>query len=79
MTHAEILRIVEQHWNKEVEAGGGYTVPALGLTRELVEAYTRGEYESLPGVSLFPSYLLRDVNGKDVLCLAEKLCLKIIQ
>jgi len=73
MTHEQILRIVEQHWDREVEAGCGFTVPALDLTRELIEEYVAGTVEQLPGIDdLFePRCVLKGVQGKDVLCLAS--------
>jgi len=73
MTHDKILRIVEQHWDKEVEAGGGYTVPALALTRGLIEDYIAGQRDDLPGIedTMEPRSLLKGVQGKDVLCLAS--------
>ncbi len=73
MDHAGVLRIVERHWDREVEKGCGYTVPALGLTRASIEAYAAGEGEELPGVEdlMEPRHLLAQVEGKDVLCLAS--------
>ena len=73
MTHEDTLRIVEQHWDKEVEAGCGFTVPALALTRELVAQYLAGTLDRLPGIddSMEPRDLLAGVENKDVLCLAS--------
>jgi len=73
MGHDDILRIVEQHWDREVEAGGGFTIPALGLTRELIEEYISGKRDELPGIadSMEPRHLLASVERRDVLCLAS--------
>jgi SAM-dependent methyltransferase len=73
MTHDEVRRIVEQHWDREVEAGCGYTVPALSLSRELIEEYIAGRRDDLPGIedALEPCSFLAGVEGKEVLCLAS--------
>jgi len=73
MTHEDRLRMVEDHWNREVEAGCGYTVPALTLTRDLIEEYIAGRQDELPGIedAMEPRHLLADVERKDVLCLAS--------
>ena len=73
MTHEDTLRIVEQHWDREVEAGCGYTVPALSLSRGLLEEFVAGTAEQLPGIDdpFEPRCMLKGVQGKDVLCLAS--------
>jgi SAM-dependent methyltransferase len=72
MSYNDILRKVEQHWDREVEAGCGYTVPALSLSRELVEDYVAGRLDRLPGVEYMEQrQLLVGVAGKDVLCNAS--------
>lgn len=73
MTHEDTLRIVEQLWDREVEAGCGWTVPALDLTREIIEEYVAGRREQLPGIEdlMEPRWLLEGVEGKDMLCLAS--------
>jgi SAM-dependent methyltransferase len=73
MTHEDTLRIVEQLWNREVEAGCGWTIPALGLTREVLEEYLAGQRAELPGIedTMEPRHLLASAVGKDVLCLAS--------
>lgn len=62
---------IEQFWDKEVEKGAGYTRPALGLTSQAIADYVDGRADELPGVAHIPRYLLRDVAGQDVLCLAS--------
>ncbi len=66
-------RIVEEHWDKEVEAGCGFTIPALDLTLELVEQHVAGESEALPGIEdlMEPRWFLDGVAGREVLCLAS--------
>jgi SAM-dependent methyltransferase len=73
MTHDDILRIVEQHWDREVERGCGYTVPALELTPEMVTTFAAGRIETLPGIddTMEPRWFLAGAPGKDILCLAS--------
>jgi len=73
MAHEDTLRIVEQHWDREVEAGCGYTVPALSLSRELVKQFVASTVEQLPGIEdrFEPRWVLNGVQGKDALCLAS--------
>lgn len=71
MDYNELLRKAEQHWEREVVRGCGFTVPALRLTREMIEEYIAGRRADLPGVSLENPELLRGVQGKEVLCLAS--------
>ena len=73
MTHEDTLRIVEELWDREVEAGCGFTVPALDLTRELIEEYLAGRRDALSGIedSMEPRHVLEGVEGKEVFCLAS--------
>ncbi len=73
MTREDLLCKVEQMWDNEVAKGCGYTVPALGLSRELIERYVAGEVHHLPGMEevLEIGELLPGIEGKDVLCLAS--------
>jgi SAM-dependent methyltransferase len=73
MTHEDTLRIIERLWDREVEAGCGFTVPALNLTRELIEEYLAGRRDALSGMedSMEPRHVLEGVEGKEVLCLAS--------
>ncbi len=73
MRHEDILRIVEQHWDKDVEQGCGFTIPALELTPELVAEFAAGRAEALPGIddTMHPRPFLAGARGKDVLCLAS--------
>jgi SAM-dependent methyltransferase len=56
-----------------VEEGCGYTVPALALSRELIEEYIAGRRDDLPGIedAMEPRILLTEVKDKEVLCLAS--------
>ena len=62
---------IESYWNKEVEDGGMYTVPCLHLTRDNVEKYAHEQIDGSPDFPVFPRSLLKDVRGKEVLCLAS--------
>lgn len=69
----EILHRVEKHWDTDVEMGCGFTIPALGLSREIIEDYIANECSELPGIPdlMEPRSLLVGIEGKDVLCLAS--------
>ena len=60
------------HWEREVERNQGFTVPWLDLDRETIHQYIADELEPVPGslFVMYPTSVLRDVAGKDVLCLA---------
>lgn len=59
-------------WEMEVEKGCGYTIPWLDIDRETLRRFAAGELEVLaePMDCIFPANFFRNVNGKDVLCLA---------
>lgn len=59
-------------WENEVQKGGGYTQPWLNLDRATLQHLAAGipVSTSAPLYELFPTDLLQDVAGKDVLCLA---------
>jgi len=69
----DLLRPVERMWDQEVAEGCGYTVPALDLSRDLIDRYVSGEVHHLPGMEevLDLREVLPGVAGKDVLCLAS--------
>lgn len=71
MDYNELLRKAEQHWDREVVQGCGFTVPALRLTREMIEEYIAGRRADLQGVAIENRELLRNVQDKEVLCLAS--------
>jgi len=56
-----------------VREGCGYTRPWLDLSRETILAYRNGASVDPddPLCSMFPRSVLRDIEGKDVLCLAS--------
>ena len=72
-TRDEIARANRQMWEAEVTKGCGFTTPWLDLDISLLRRYARGEIDSLPEplTSLSPSWVLADVEDKDVLCLAS--------
>lgn len=59
-------------WEAAVRRREGHTRPSLGLDRQLVAQYARGELLHPPDglTRVFPPSVLQDVAGKDVLCLA---------
>lgn len=63
----------EKHWDRVVADGCGFTVPWLDLDRDLVRRYASGELEVVPEtlIGMYPACALSDVEGKDVLCLAN--------
>ena len=72
-THDDIAAINKRHWEKMVKEGCGYTTPWLDLTVALIHQYARGRLDSVPNslLVMYPPSVLLDVEGKDVLCLAE--------
>lgn len=69
----DIARINQEHWEQEVEGGGGFTVPWLDLDSETIRCHMRGELSppSETLIEMYPAHLLDDVAGQDVLCLAS--------
>jgi ubiquinone/menaquinone biosynthesis C-methylase UbiE len=70
--HDEIRVANEQHWNRMVEEGCGYTIPWLDLDPVLIRQYAKGELETLPEreKDIFSFIQIADVEDKDILCLA---------
>ena len=68
----EIAQANQTMWENEVQKGGGYTQPWLNLDRAILQQLAAGEpvFTAVPLYELFPTDLLQDVAGKDVLCLA---------
>lgn len=69
----EIAATNERHWEWAVKKGAGCTVPWLDLELDLLRRYARGELETVPErfSDMYPSKVLSEVQGKDVLCLAS--------
>ena len=69
----EIAAANQRLWEKMVKDGCGFTIPWLDLDVSLLRQYARGELGCLPEplTCMFPSSVLADVEGKDVLCLAS--------
>jgi SAM-dependent methyltransferase len=60
-------------WERMVAEGNGFTLPWLDLDRAEVQAYAAGtlDYTPRPINQVFPASLLKDIQGKDVLCMAS--------
>jgi SAM-dependent methyltransferase len=70
--HDEIRFANERHWEKMVKEGCGFTCPWLNLDKALVCQYAKGKLHTVPEPldEVYPSSILADIEGKDVLCLA---------
>jgi SAM-dependent methyltransferase len=69
----EIAEVIEEYWERMAREGCGFTRPWLDLDRDLVRRYARGEAPSAPEPldEMYPAGVLKDVEGRDVLCLAS--------
>jgi len=69
----QIAAANERHWEKMVKEGCGFTRPWLNLDRVAVREFAEGQLEPAPRplIEMYPSSILADVKGKDVLCLAS--------
>jgi SAM-dependent methyltransferase len=67
-----IALINKRHWEKMVKEGCGFTRPWLELNASLVDQFAKGKLNHIPEplLSMYPTSVLVDVEGKDVLCLA---------
>jgi SAM-dependent methyltransferase len=70
---AKIAAINEQHWEKMVHEGCGFTLPWLNLNRNLIQKYINGQLVPVPEplIDIYPADILQNIQGKDVLCLAS--------
>jgi len=70
---AEFAVINEQHWEKMVQEGCGFTQPWLDMSRELIQEYIDGRLDPVPEplINFFPTNILSNIEDKDVLCLAS--------
>lgn len=68
----DIAAANQRLWENEVQKGGGYTQPWLTLDRGILQRLAAGDPVStpVPLYELFPTDLLQNVAGKDVLCVA---------
>ncbi len=68
----EIAVTNKKHWEKLVKEGCGFTRPWLELDSNLIHQYVKGQLDSVPEplLVMYPSSVLVDIEGKDVLCLA---------
>jgi len=72
-TRDHIAALNQRHWEWSVDKGAGCTVPWLDLDRDLLCRYATGQLEDVPKslCQMYPSCVLGDIAGKDVLCLAS--------
>lgn len=72
MERDEVAAANRAHWEREVKRKQGFTVPWLDLHREAIDQYIAGQLEPVPSelFAMYPTSVLKDVAGKDVLCLA---------
>ena len=68
----DIAVINKRHWEKMVKEGCGFTHPWLELNTSLIDQYVKGNLDPTPKplLSMYPTSVLADAKGKDVLCLA---------
>ena len=68
-----IAAINERHWEWAVKKAAGCTVPWLDLDPALLRRYASGDLEPIPEQldEIYPSNILAEIEGKDVLCLAS--------
>ena len=68
----EITIANRAHWEAEVSRKNGFTVPWLDLDRDDILQYAEGLLDPIPYhlYQIYPAFLLKEVAGKDVLCLA---------
>ncbi len=68
----DIAVINQRHWEKMVKERCEFTRPWLELNIGLVDRYLKGKLSPIPKplLSMYPTSLLADAKGKDVLCLA---------
>lgn len=72
MERDEVAAANRAHWEREVARKQGFTVPWLDLRIETINQYITGQLEPVPSdlFVVYPTSILKDVAGKDVLCLA---------
>jgi len=70
--HNDVATTNKLHWEKMVKEGCGFTRPWLELDANLIDQYVEGQLNPVPEplLAMYPSSVLADVEGKDVLCLA---------
>ena len=70
--HNDIAVTNKRHWEKMVKEGCGFTRPWLELDANLINQYVKGQLNPVPEplLAIYPSSVLADIEGKDVLCLA---------
>ena len=70
---SDFIEISKNHWEKMVKEGCEFTQPWLNLDIDLINQYVRGQLDPVlePLLHMYPSNVLANVEGKDVLCLAS--------
>ena len=68
----DIAVINKRHWEKMVKEECGFTRPWLDLNTHLIDRYMKGKLNAVPKplLSMYPTSVLAEVEGRDVLCLA---------
>ncbi|MFX1511679.1 MAG: class I SAM-dependent methyltransferase [Promethearchaeota archaeon] len=68
----DIIVTNKQHWEKMVNEGCSFTRPWLNLDTNLINQYVKGQLDPVPEelLVMYPTSVLSDIKGKDVLCLA---------
>ena len=71
--HTQAIALNQAWWEKMVAEENGFTQPWLDLDPAIVQQYANGQLPNAPRPlnQVFPSNLLADIKGKDVLCLAS--------
>jgi SAM-dependent methyltransferase len=69
----EIGAANRRHWERMVQEGCGFTRPWLDMNCTLLGQYAQGQLDPVPAslLEIYPTDVLADVEGKDVLCLAS--------
>lgn len=73
LTEADyVARVNARHWTWAVETGAGFTKPWLDLDVDLLRRCAAGQLTEMPAPldDVYPSSVLSDIEGTDVLCLA---------
>jgi len=69
----EIAKRNLKRWKRAVSEGDRCTQPWLNLDKDVITAYAKGDIDVLPEPykCIYPNSIFKDVEGKEVLCLAS--------
>lgn len=69
----DIARTNRAHWEQDVQQSGQYTRPWFDFDAEMLRRFAAGEMEFLPEpcAYIYPPHIFKDIDGRDVLCLAS--------